>query len=210
MRGIEVIILQSRGKPPLSQSTPDKERSVTHNNCYSKIGALLKSRVLTGTLKSHFSKLCPPSQKKTGAFPRGSFRSCTAQQCARNWPTGNTALPCRSPVDAEGLFCHVEAPRMKAETALRFRGRDFLVSFIKSSTWNNSGFKDWGVGPVIKCVLLQDLQDPSKRLGMATGTGNPGIKDKRISGSYWTFNLAESVDPGSVRDLVSKPKEESD
>lgn len=42
MRGIEVIILQSKGKLPASQSTPDKERSVTRNDCYSKIGALLK------------------------------------------------------------------------------------------------------------------------------------------------------------------------
>lgn len=57
MRGIEVIILQSRGKLLLSQSTPDKERGITRNNCYSKIGALLKSRMLTGTLKPRFSKL---------------------------------------------------------------------------------------------------------------------------------------------------------
>lgn len=63
MRGIEVIILQSRGNPPLSQSTPDKEHSVTRNNCYSKIGALLKSRVLTSTLKPHLSKLWPQEKQ---------------------------------------------------------------------------------------------------------------------------------------------------
>lgn len=170
MRGIEVIILQSRGKPPLSQSTPDKERSVTRNNCYSKIGALLKIRVLTGTLKPHLSKLWP---QKNGASPSGSSGSCTAQQCARNWPSGNTSLPCHStasPVDAEGFFCYVEAPRMKAGTALGFRDRDFLVPFIKSSTRNYSDFKDRGEGPVIEYVLRTSVY-------MRTpDSGSPGPK----------------------------------
>lgn len=132
MRGIEIIILQSRGKPLLSQSTTDKELSVTPNNRYSAIGALLKSRALTSTLKPHLSKLWP---KKHDAVPSGSSGSCTAEKSTRNWPTGTprwhvTPL-CPLLTLREHFSCHLEAPGMKTETTLQFRDRDSLVSLQK-------------------------------------------------------------------------------
>lgn len=100
MRGIEVIILQSRGKPLLSQSTSDKELSVTPNNRYSSIGALLKSGALTSTLKPHLSQLWP---KKHDAFPSGSSGSCTAGTGPPEHIAG-MSLHCDPSADAEGTL----------------------------------------------------------------------------------------------------------
>lgn len=134
MRGIEVIILQSRGKPLLSQSTPDKELSVTPNDRYSAIRALLKSRALTSTLKPHLSKLW---SKKHDAFLSASSGSCPAQKNTRNWPTRTHCwhVPplCPLLMLREHFSCHLEAPGMKTETALQFRDRESLVSLQKKT-----------------------------------------------------------------------------
>lgn len=130
MRGIEVIILQGRGKPLLSQSTSDKELSVTPNNRYSKKRGSAKKR---GAHQHFEAPSLPIMAQETRCLSQWLFWVLHG----RNWPTRthgwHVAPLCPLLTLREHFSCHLEAPGMKMETVPQFRDRESLVSLQKKT-----------------------------------------------------------------------------